>query len=84
MIFLHFLFCFAGQKYVYLSVLSSDNITSTLNKNHFLNINLTLTASDNIKAFLNIIYYCLPALGPNHTVASRQSPRFVPLTSLCP
>ena len=47
MIFLHFLFCFAGQKYVYLSVLSLDYITSSLNKYHFQSINLILTASDN-------------------------------------
>ena len=84
MVFLHFLFCFTGQKYVYLSVLSSDYITSTLNKYHFLSINLILTASDNMKAFLNIIHYCIPALGPNHAVSSRLSLRFVPLTSHCP
>ena len=83
-LFLYFLFWFTEQKYVYLSVLSSYYITSTLNKYHFLSINLILTASDDIKAFLNIIYYCLPALGPNHAVSSRLSPCFVPLTPLCP
>ena len=70
MIFLHFIFCFAGQKYIYLSVLSSDYITSTLNEYHFLSINLILSASDNINAFLNIVYYCLRALGPNHAASS--------------